>query len=306
MEASITLKNISKHFEGKYVIRNLNFGIEKGSIFAIIGRNRAGKSVLLKILSTITPPDNGTIYIKDQTPKTNRKIKNSIGFLPDHDIHDPWLTGRENLIHRIHLLGLDETKAKSELTQLLQEFEIEDEVDNYPVTYSKGVKRRLDIVQTLVGNPEILIFDEPLMGLDHHARKILLNYLLKVKGEKTVVIASHEFTEIQTIADRWIVLHEGKIMYDGTIDKMLEQYATPFTVDIELKNKPDNICEELEQLEEVRKVEDFGKTIKVVINRSSDFCNVLNKINLENIIGLSGYLISLNEFIDRLTSDESY
>lgn len=306
MEASITLKNISKHFDGKYVISNLSFGIEKGSVFAIIGRNRAGKSVLLKILSTIMPPDNGTIYIKGKTPENNRKIKNNIGFLPDHDIHDPWLTGWENLIRRIHLLGLDETKVKSELTHLLQEFEIEDEIGNYPVTYSKGIKRRLDIVQTLVGNPEILILDEPLIGLDYHARKILLNYLLKVRGEKTIVIASHEFTEIQTIADRWIVLHEGKIRYDGTIDKMLEQYVTPFTVDIELKDKPDNICEELEKLSEVIKVEDFGKTIKVVINKPIYFCDVLNKVNFENIVGLSGYLVSINEFIDRLISDEGY
>lgn len=237
MEASVTFKNISKRFEKKYVLSSLTLGIEKGSAFAIIGRDGAGKSTLLRILATLLTPDTGKVYINDKDISNyTAEVKRSIGYLPDHDMHDPWLTGWENLVLRAEFLDIKKSEIENRINPLLQEFEIGEEIQNYPVTYSHGMKRRLDIIQVLLGDPSILILDEPTLGLDYHIRNIFFKYLLKQKGKKTIIVASNEFTEIQTIADRWVVLHHGEIRYDGTLERMSSLVEIPFVGTLEFKN----------------------------------------------------------------------
>lgn len=307
MEASITLKNVSKHFKKKYVLSNITIGIEKGSAFAIIGRDGAGKSTLLRIISTLLNPDKGTVYINDKDisnqPSETKKV---IGYLPDHDMHDSWLTGWENLKLRARLLDIRENEFESRLNPLIREFDMESEIYNYPVTYSRGIKRRLDLIQVLMGEPEVLILDEPMLGMDYHARIVLLKYLLKEKGKKTIVIASNEFTEIQTIADRWIVLHNGKIKFDGTMEKMLSQVEIPFIGNIELKSGRYDVLKTLRNSENIREVREFGKTIQISTDGLKEFCHVLEKIGVDSIVGFSGHSISVEEFLDQLTSDEGY
>ncbi len=307
MEASVTLKNVSKHYKKKYVLSNITLGIEKGSVFAIVGRDGAGKSTLLRIISTLLNPDKGTIYINDKDiSNQHSEIKKSIGYLPDHDIHDSWLTGLENLKLRARLLGIQEEEFEDKLNPLIKEFDMESEINNYPVTYSRGIKRRLDLIQVLMGDPEVLILDEPILGMDYHARVVLLKYLLKEKGKKTIIIASNEFTEIQTIADRWIVLHNGKIKFDGTMEKMLSHVKIPFVGNIEIKSGSYDVIQALRNYKNISKIRELGKTIQIATNGLKDFYYILEEIDADSIIGFSGHSIRIEEFLDQLISDEGY
>ena len=305
MEASITLKNVSKHFKKRYVLSNLSIGIEKGSTFAIIGRNGAGKSTLLRIISSIMEPDNGMVYINGQEIIQNAaKVKQVIGYLPDEDMHDPWLTGRENLDKRAKYLGLRHADFSRQVEPLVKLFELEDELDNYPVTYSRGIKRRLDIIQVLMGNPEIVILDEPTMGLDYHIRAVLLRYILEHKGKNTFIFSSNEFTEIQTIADRWIVLDHGRIRFDGTLENMIEQIELPFYGNIEFRHGGYQLIKALQHVKEIKELHDLGKTIQIVTENMKDFLTILQKVNLDEIISISGSSIHVEEFLKQLNSDE--
>ncbi len=306
MEASITLKNVSKHFHKKYVLSGLSIGIEKGSTFAIIGRNGAGKSTLLRILSTIMKPDSGIVYIDGKDIAANAKdVKKNLAYLPDHDIHDSWLSGRENLLKRAAYLGIPEEDFPKVVTPLVKLFEIEKEIDDFPVTYSKGVKRRLDIVQVLMGDPEVVILDEPTMGLDYNARAILFRYILKHKGEKTFVLSSNEFSEIQTIADRWIVLDRARVRFDGTLENMVSQTEIPFFGNIEIGNDDSDLIRSLQNISEIKEIQDLGKTIQIVTDNLANFISVLNKIDLDDVLSISGSSIHIEEFLDKLT-DEGY
>jgi ABC-2 type transport system ATP-binding protein len=305
VEASITLKNVSKHFKKRYVLSNLSIGIEKGSTFAIIGRNGAGKSTLLRIISSILEPDNGMVYINGQEIIQNAaKIKRVIGYLPDEEMHDSWLTGRENLLKRAKYLGLRSEDFGSQVEPLIKLFELEDELDNYPVTYSRGIKRRLDIVQVLMGNPEIIILDEPTIGLDYHIRSVLFRYILEHRGKNTIIFSSNEFSEIQMIADRWIVLDCGRIRFDGTLENMVEQVELPFYGSIEFRHGGYQLIKTLQHVKEIKELHDLGKTIKIVTEKMNDFLTVLQKVNLDEIISISGSSIHVEEFLKQLNSDE--
>ncbi|MDO9549160.1 MAG: ABC transporter ATP-binding protein [Candidatus Marinimicrobia bacterium] len=307
MEASITLKNVSKHFKKKYVLSGLSIGIEKGSTFAIIGRNGAGKSTLLRIMSTIMKPDNGTVYIDGKDISQYIKdVKKIVAYLPDHDIHDPWLSGIENLQKRAAYLGISNDEFQKSVMPLVKMFKLEKELTEFPVTYSRGVKRRLDIVQVLMGNPEVIILDEPTMGLDYFSRSILIQYILNHKGKKTFVLSSNEFSEIQTIADRWIVLDHGKIRFDGTLENMVAQIELPFFGNIEFRQGGYQLIKTLQHVKEIKEVRDLGKTIQIVTGNVLDFVTVLKKLNLDDVISISGSSIHIEEFLDQLKTDEAY
>lgn len=305
MEASVSLKNVSKHFKKRYVLSNLTVGIEKGTTFAIIGRNGAGKSTLLRVLANLLKPDNGNVYINGHDAAVDVKtIKPLIGFLPDGDMHDGWLTGRQNLQRRASYLDIGPERFESAVLPLAKYFEIENLLDEYPVTYPKGIKRRLDLVQVLIGDPEIILLDEPTLGLDYHARGLLYKYLLQLKGDTTVILASNEFTEIQTMADRWIVLHEGRICFDGTLENMAQKLEIPFYGNIEFKQGGYHLIKELQQFKQVREIHDLGKTIQIVTEGIKEFSDVLSRIDADKIISISGTSINIGEFINQLIAAE--
>ncbi|MFH1212975.1 MAG: ABC transporter ATP-binding protein [Candidatus Neomarinimicrobiota bacterium] len=307
MEASITLRNVSKYFKKKYVLTNLTLGIEKGSTFAVIGRNGAGKSVLLRVIATYLSPDAGEVFINGKdVAEGPTLIKGAIGYLPDHDIHDVWITGRENLKVRADLLGIPKDRFEEITGPLISAFNLQEVLDQCPVTYARGTKRCLDLVQVLMGDPEILVLDEPTLGLDYRNRAALLKYLLSVKESKTIIIASNEFSEVQTFADRWIVLEYGKIRFDGTIEKMLTQVEMPFTGEIVLKKKDPALLDKIRNNGHFLSIRDLELTIQVTIGNLKEFCDILAMIPDDDIAAVKIDTLSIEEFLTRLLSDEGY
>lgn len=304
MEASITLKNVSKHFQKTYLFSNLNLGIEKGTTFAIVGRNGAGKSVLLKLLSTWMTPDAGSVFIRGKEVSQAVNVSRYIAYLPDSDCHDPWQTGWSNIKYRADLIGLDEKYLKDKVLPLIELFNLKEKLNDYPVTYSRGTKRCLDLVLTLMSDTEILLLDEPTIGLDYQNRWALLQYLLKIKEEKTIVIASNTFTEIHSIADRWIVLEKGVVRFDGTIAKMLSQLEIPFTLELMLQTPDEQVAQRLRQLSSVQKVNEYGLMVRGSVRNINDLPDILKQIDLTNIAGINGQTMSVEEFLNQLLSDE--
>jgi len=305
VEASITLRNVSKSYQKKYVLTNLTLGIEKNTYFAVIGRNGAGKSILLRTIATAMIPDTGEVFINGaDITKAPKLAGNCIGFLPDHDIHDDWLSGRENLKARADLLGISAERFREVAEPLIKSFGLQEILDDYPLTYSRGAKRCLDLVQVLMGEPEILVLDEPTLGLDYHSRLMLFNYLKSVKEQKTIIVASNEFTEIQTLADRWIVLDYGKIRFDGTLEKMLTKVDMPFTGEIILRKKNVALVKSMLDAGLFSNVRHLDLTIQVTFDRLKDFYTVLAKIPEDSLAGLHIHSLSVEEFLIRLLSDE--
>jgi len=308
MEASITLKNVGKKFDEKYVISDLSIGIEKNSTFTIIGQDGAGKTTLLKLLSTAIEKDRGHIYVQGtEIGEDIKKVRRNIGYLPDHNIHNNNLSARENIKYYHSFGSLSSYEYDKNLEYFIELFEFSDSIDKKPANYPKGFKRRLDLIQVLMEEPEILIMDEPLKELDYFGREILIDYLMEIKDSTTIIIASDDFTEIETITDRWVVLHNGSIRYDGNLETIVEHTTLDFTGYIEIKQKyRQDVLRELKEREEIKALEERGNTIELRTDNANKFFTVLNRIGPDKFYRISGNSVNMNYFLRQLTSNEGY
>jgi ABC-type multidrug transport system ATPase subunit len=304
VEASITLKNVSKHFKNRYILSNLNFGIEKGSTFVVLGRNDEGKSTFLKILSGVNKPDGGKLYINGKDFIENQEMVKDIGFLGEIPLYQSDLTILENLQKRAECLGMTKILFDKRYKPLVSNFKLSNYLDRKVEICSNGIKKRLAIVLSLLNDPSILLWDEPLAHLDFNLRQIVLKYLLDVKGQKTVVIATNEFTELHTIADRWIVLHQRGVRFDGDLEKMTTQIDMPFLGQLEFNKNFDTEIEKLSGNTKIEKLETIGNSYNIQCKSLLEFHDIINILNKESILRISCNSINLEELLNQLLSDE--
>ncbi len=304
MEASIALKKVSKQLDNRYILSNLSFGIEKGSNFVVLGRNGEGKSTFLNLLAGIYTPTNGKIYIEGQEFNGGRELIKRIGFMGDIPLYEDQLTVFENLERRAQFLEMTLTQFKTNSKDLSKQFDLTPFFETKVSQCSMGIRKRLGIVLSLLHSPEIIIWDEPLAYLDFNTRRVLLEYLRMVKGEKTVVIATNEFTELHTVADRWIVLHNQGIRFDGDLEKMTTQVDLPFTGQVELKKEHPQIISQLNELRDIDQVYETGNSIEFQCKGLHEFYNILKTIDNDAILRVSCNSIDLEELLNQLLSDE--
>lgn len=306
MEASISLKNVSKRLKDRYVISNVTFGIEKGSIFGLLGRSGAGKSSLMKLLASIWLSNGGKIYIKGQENLTG-ELRKSVGYLPQHDMHDPWLTGRENLARRIMVLGMDSREVESRIERFVVDFGLEDYIDDYVVNYPAGVRRKLDIVQVLIGAPDILLLDEPLVNLDYITACQLIREVMRLKeGQSaTVVIASNSVTSLTAICDRWVVLDRGRVVFDGDWDKFEETGELPYACELRLSSSVSGMV--VDRLkEDVVSYEVEGSYYRIKFRSPAGFKKLIEEVGIDKIVQLRAEMIDFEDFFKAIGTGEVF
>jgi ABC-type multidrug transport system ATPase subunit len=306
MEASITFKNVCKRYNNNSVLSDLSLGIEKGTTFTIIGKDGAGRSTLLKIIAGLTAIDSGSVYVQGREVTQNTKeVRQNIGYLPPQNIHDPWISGNSNIEKYYEYSDIESHIFQKRYEYFSDLFEIKDYLAKKPNKYPDGVKRRLDLILVLIQDPDILLLDEPLKDLDYHIREILLKYLKDVKTKKTTVITTNEFTEIETVTDRWIVLHNGSIRYDGDLETMLTHVDLNFTGYLEIKeNNRGKIIEQLHSKDNVRSVKNLGNTIQVETKSALSFFKIVEELGESNFYRIAGNSVNMNYLLDQLTSEE--
>lgn len=214
---SIQVKGLQKSYKELQVLKGLDFEVEKCSIFALLGSNGAGKTTVVKILTTLLKQDSGTAVINgfDIESKPDH-VRQAISLTGQFAAVDELMTGRENLIMIAKLRYLDHPRQVAD--DLLKRFGLTEAADRRVSTYSGGMRRRLDIALSLVGKPQIIFLDEPTTGLDPEARievwKIVKE--LAVSGT-TVFLTTQYLEEAEQLADRIAILHKGKIIASGTL-----------------------------------------------------------------------------------------
>jgi ABC-2 type transport system ATP-binding protein len=214
---AIQVKGLQKSYKQLHVLKGVDFEVEKGSIFALLGSNGAGKTTIIKILTTLLKQDAGTATVNGFDIATKAEsVRQSISLTGQFAAVDEILTGRENLIMIARLRHL---KQPGQVTDnLLTQFGLTEAADRAVSTYSGGMRRRLDIAMSLVGQSQLIFLDEPTTGLDPEARlevwKIVKD--LAAKGT-TVFLTTQYLDEAEQLADRIAILHEGRIIANGTL-----------------------------------------------------------------------------------------
>jgi ABC-2 type transport system ATP-binding protein len=217
---AIHVQGLEKSFKKLSVLRGVNFDVEKGSIFALLGSNGAGKTTVVKILSTLLRADAGTASVNSFDVATHAaKVRDSISLTGQFAAVDEILTGRENLILVARLRHLKDPGAIAD--NLLLRFSLTEAGARKVSTYSGGMRRRLDIAMSLIGNPPVIFLDEPTTGLDPQARIEVWHAIKELaKSGTTVLLTTQYLDEAEQLADRIAILHEGRIIVNGTLDEL--------------------------------------------------------------------------------------
>jgi len=208
----------------------VDFDVARGSIFALLGSNGAGKTTVVKILSTLLKADAGTASVNGfDVARQPAKVREAISLTGQFAAVDEILSGRENLVLVAQLRHLKHPRTMAD--HLLARFSLTDAATRKVATYSGGMRRRLDIAMSLVGNPPVIFLDEPTTGLDPQARLEVWEAVKELaKRGVTVLLTTQYLDEAEQLADRIAILHEGRIIVNGTL-AALKQLLPPATVE---------------------------------------------------------------------------
>ena len=217
---SIQVQGLQKSYKQLHVLKGVDFEVEKGSIFALLGSNGAGKTTIVKILTTLLKQDSGTAAVNGfDVVSMPDNVRQSISLTGQFAAVDEILTGRENLIMIAKLRHLKGPLQVAD--DLLNRFGLTDAADRGVSTYSGGMRRRLDIAMSLVGKPQLIFLDEPTTGLDPEARIEVWKIVKELADSgATVLLTTQYMEEAEQLADRIAILHEGRIIANGTLAEL--------------------------------------------------------------------------------------
>ncbi|WP_414168060.1 ATP-binding cassette domain-containing protein [Streptoverticillium reticulum] len=223
--AAVSAIGLRKAYGDKTVLDGIDLRIPAGSVFALLGPNGAGKTTTVQILSTLIAADGGQAQVAGHDVATSPDgVRAAIGVTGQFAALDDLLTAEENLLLMADLLRLGKREGRSRARELLERFEIADVAKNRAATFSGGMRRRLDIAMTLVGDPQVIFLDEPTTGLDPRSRRTMWDTVRSlVAGGTTVFLTTQYLEEADQLADRIAVLDGGRIVAEGTADELKAQ-----------------------------------------------------------------------------------
>ncbi|MCE0534679.1 ATP-binding cassette domain-containing protein [Kineosporia rhizophila] len=222
---AISTRGLTKRYGGHTVLRDLDLEVAAGSIFALLGPNGAGKTTAVRILATLTPPDAGTATVNGlDVVSRRRELRRTISLTGQYAALDELQTGRENLRMLGALAGLARDRARSRAGELLDQLDLAEAADRQVVTYSGGMRRRLDLAAGLLRRPAVMFLDEPTTGLDPRSREQLWQVITEVaEGGTTVFLTTQYLEEADRLADRVAIVDQGRKVVEGTPGELKRQ-----------------------------------------------------------------------------------
>ncbi len=220
----IKIRNLNKEYPGGvFALQNVNLDISTG-MFGLLGPNGAGKSTLMKILATLEKPSSGDVSINGDNVLTHRReIRAKLGYLPQFFGAYPQMTGMEFLTYIAKLSCISSKETKNWVQKTLAQVALSDVRDRKVKTYSGGMLRRLGIAQALVGNPQLLIVDEPTTGLDPEERIRFRNLLAEISSDKIIILSTHIVGDISSTCEDIALLSLGKVVFNGRPEELINK-----------------------------------------------------------------------------------
>ena len=222
MTMMIETRGLRKSFGDHVVLDGIDLDVARATIFALLGPNGAGKTTTVQILSTLIRADSGDVRVAGHDPlRESDAVRAAIGVTGQFSAVDNLLTGEENLLLMADLHHLGRSEGRKRAAELLDRFDLVDAARKLPVTYSGGMRRRLDLAMTLIGDPRIIFLDEPTTGLDPRSRHTMWQIIRDlVASGVTILLTTQYLEEADLLADRIAVLDQGKLVAQGTPDEL--------------------------------------------------------------------------------------
>ena len=277
---AIKVDSLSKNFEKFKAVDNISFQIEEGEIFGFLGPNGAGKSTTMMILTTLLKPTSGNASVQGFDVVTQaKKVRENIGYVQQEIGVDEYLTGRENLVFQSRISQMPKDQVEPRIDEVISLVELEEKQNEAAITYSGGMRKRLDIACGLIHRPKVLFLDEPTVGLDIQTRRKIWEYIRKIhkEFEMTLFVSTHYMEEADKLCDRVGIIDYGKIQVIDTPEIMKNAMGNDmisFSL-IDGIAKQDELINRIKQIEFVNQV--TRKQGEITI-KSSQCSEVIPKI----------------------------
>ena len=299
MEASITLKKVGKLIENKTILAGLTFGVERGSLVAIVGVNDSGKSILLKLLSGYENPDYGQVFVHGlDIEKRRSETRKLIGYVPYENDLDPWLTIEQNIRFNANLYSISNKICNDRIKQYSRALQLEPYLNEFSLKVSGGIQKKAMLVRSLIHDPEILILDEPTGYMDAESIRLTWDLLKKIKGEKSVIYVSNSLTEIENAHDRILVFHEGRILMDGHLDKLLKSTMDYHQFQIEFNSLDEKLYHQLKNIPTVVSPNRLDNIFHFYARTRTVFFDVIKVASEHMMVDLNVKKLGLRDLLD--------
>jgi ABC-2 type transport system ATP-binding protein len=239
--AFVEVKNLVKRYQGAdfNAVDDIEFEIREGEVFSLLGPNGAGKTTTISILNTLISATSGTASIDSyDVQKDQMAVRRVIGVVPQDLALYEELSGEENLRFWGEMQGIAPADLKNEIREKLALMELEDRARDRVKTYSGGMKRRLNLAIGLLGNPKLIMLDEPTVAIDPQSRRYILDWVKKINGEGTTILyTTHYMEEAQELSDRIGIMDQGKLIAIGTLDELTQYVGEKETLKLKLSQE---------------------------------------------------------------------
>jgi len=268
----LEIRGLRKVYRDVVAVDGVDFTVEEGEVFGLLGPNGAGKSTTISMISGLVRPTGGTILLRgEDVTKTPDRMKEILGLVPQDVALYPTLTARENLFFWGRMYGIGGEQLKKRVEQALEYAGLVERANGRIDTYSGGMKRRINIAAALVHRPELLIMDEPTVGIDPQSRSHILETVLALNEEGiTVIYTSHYMEEVEHLCTRIAIMDRGKMIACGTKDELRHIAGDADTVNVSVSEVAPATIEELRSIPDVTHVTSLNGTVSVLVTDGAE------------------------------------
>ena len=271
---SIETKSLTKSFGDVTAVNDISFSVKTGEIFGFLGPNGAGKSTTMMILTTLLKPTSGHALISEFDVMSDAKrVRENIGYVQQETTVDEYLTGRENLLLQAKLNHIPKNEINSRIDEVLELIELSDKQNDSVVTYSGGMRKRLDIAGGLLHRPKVLFLDEPTVGLDIQTRRKIWEYVKKIHTEfdMTIFLSTHYMEEADNLCDRVGIIDGGKIQVIDSPENLKNAMGNEvISIILEDDSVSDSFLSKLKEIEFVKNIKEDGTKLTMFVSNGTE------------------------------------
>ena len=294
---AIEINSLTKNFKDSTAVDNISLSVEEGEIFGFLGPNGAGKSTTMMILTTLLKPTSGNASVYGHDVITNpSNVRKNIGFVQQEIGIDEYLTARENLQFQCKISQIPKEQTKKRIEEVIDLVELTEKQDDQSITFSGGMRKRLDIACGLIHRPKVLFLDEPTVGLDIQTRRKIWQYIQKIHKEfgMTIFLSTHYMEEADNLCDRVGIVDYGKIQIVDTPESMknkLETDMITFSI-IPDENKQEQLIEKIKTFDLIKNVDINERNMTVQSSNSTQAIPKIFQASSEIGISIDSFVLN--------------
>jgi ABC-2 type transport system ATP-binding protein len=269
-DAAISIRGLTKRFGNITAVNQISLDIKKGELFGLLGANGAGKSTIIKMLTTMLTPTEGEARVwGHDVVKERNLVRSSIGVVFQDPAVDGMLTGRENLDFHGRMYGMDGELRKKRIEEVLELVDLVEKADEKLEEYSGGMQRRLEIARGLMHYPHVLFLDEPTLGLDAQTRRYIWQYIRNMNEEKgvTIILTTHYMEEADSLCDRVAIIDNGKIVALDTPENLKDEIGSD-TISLDVQSGAEALMQSLRPISWIKSIIANNGTIELMVDHA--------------------------------------